>query len=62
MKTADTVTELGLYTSECCSAELIFDVGDQFLDCPQCGHRCLWELEEEVVTQDEFERMNGVAA
>ena len=62
MKTGDTVTDLGLYSSECCSAELIFDDGDLFLKCPQCDRLCLWELEEEIVPQDELEGISGVAA
>jgi hypothetical protein len=62
MKTGETVTDLGLYSSECCSMELIFDTGDTFLRCPQCSRICVWELEEEIVTLDEFERLNGVAA
>jgi hypothetical protein len=62
MKTGEMVTALGLYTSECCSVELIFDNGDVFSGCPQCNRRCLWELEEEIVTQDELERLNGIAA
>ena len=62
MKTSETVTDLGLYTSECCNVELIFDMRDTFLRCPQCGQLCGWELEEEVLTQDEFEQINGVAA
>ena len=62
MKTGDTVADLGLYASECCSSELIFDTGDRFANCPLCNRPCVWELEEELVTQDEFERLNGVAA
>ena len=62
MKTGETVTDLGLYESECCSAELIFDTGDTFARCPQCNHLCVWGMEEEIVTQDEFEQTNGVAA
>ena len=62
MKTGDTVTDLGLYTSECCSAELIFETGDRFLRCPNCIRPCLWELEEELVTQEDLERINTVAA
>ena len=62
MKTGEIVTDLGLYSSECCSAELIFDDGDCFLTCPQCNHLCNWELEQELVTQDQFEGLNGVAA
>ena len=62
MRTGDTVTDLGLYTSECCSAELVFDIGDAFLKCPQCNHLCLWELEEELVTPDDLDRIDGMAA
>jgi hypothetical protein len=62
MKTGDTVTDLGLYASECCSSELIFDTGDRLTNCPLCNRPCVWELEEELVTQDDFERLNGVAA
>src|SRR6266436_1623553 len=47
MKTGETVTDLGLYTSECCSEELIFDTDDCFLRCQSCSRPCLWELEEE---------------
>jgi hypothetical protein len=57
MKTGDNVTDLGLYASECCSAELIFDAGDAFLRCPQCQHLCVWQMEEEIVSPDEFERI-----
>ena len=62
MKTGDTVTELGLYLSACCDMELIFDAGDQFVRCPRCNGLCVWEFEEELVTQEEMERMNGIAA
>ena len=62
MKTGDTVTDLGLYDSECCGVELIFDTGDLFTNCPECHLGCGWEMEEEIVTQDEFERMYGIAA
>jgi len=62
MKTGDTVADLGLYATECCSAELIFDMGDRFLGCPQCNHSCLWELEEELISLDEFQDMDGLAA
>ena len=62
MRTNRTVTDLGLYASECCGAELILDAGDRFVDCPQCNRPYFWELEEEIVTQDEFEHANDVAA
>jgi hypothetical protein len=62
MKTSETVTDLGLYITDCCSMELIFDSGDSFVRCPQCGHVCDWELEEELVPSEDLERLNGVAA
>ena len=62
MKTGETVTDLGLYASECCREELIFDGGDTFLRCPRCTRLCEWELEEEIVAQDELEWMNEMAA
>jgi hypothetical protein len=62
MRTGETVMDLGLYATECCSEELIFDTGDQFGKCPKCQGLCIWEQEEELVTLDEFERLNGTAA
>jgi len=62
MKTGQTVTGLGLYATACCSEELIFDTGDIFLSCPQCSYWCLWELEEEIVSLDELERLDDIAA
>ena len=56
MRTGDTVTDLGLYSTDCCGAEFNFDIGDTFHRCPECNHLCTWELEEELVTADEFER------
>ena len=58
MKTADSVSNLGLYTSKCCGAELIFDTSDQFLRCPSCDRPCRWELEAELLTQEDLERMD----
>ena len=62
MKTGETVTDLGLYTSECCSFERVFDTGDRFANCPQCSLSCVWEMEEELTTEDNVEPMNVVAA
>ena len=62
MKSGDSVTELGRYSSDCCRFEMIFDTGDRFWSCPDCDRNCIWELEEDIVTQEEFERISGVAA
>lgn len=62
METGQTVGELGLYSTECCSAELIFDFGDVFSLCPQCRRACEWDIEEELFTIAELERLNRLAA
>ena len=58
----DTAICLGLYSSDCCGAELIFDTGDEFLRCPECDRLCGWDLEEVLLSQEEFERITRVAA
>lgn len=62
MKTGETVTELGLYVTECCSDELTFDVGDTFSRCPKCQALCLWEFQDEVVTSEDRKNSDGIAA
>jgi hypothetical protein len=62
MKTGETVRDLGLYASACCGMELIFDAGDTFVRCPECNRLCGWNLEEELVTQEELEHLYSVAA
>jgi hypothetical protein len=62
MRTGETVTDLGLYATECCSEEVIFDTGDQFGQCPKCQKLAIWEMEEEIASIDEFEHMNAAAA
>jgi len=62
MKTGQTVAELGLYSTECCSTELIFDVGDTFSRCPRCQHLCQWEYEDQLVTLEDLERLTEMAA
>lgn len=62
MKTGRTVAILGLYSTECCSTELIFDLADTFSRCPQCQHLCEWEYEQELVTLEDLDRLNGRAA
>jgi len=62
METTEIVNELGLYSTNCCGTELIFDAGDVLLRCPYCKHSCYWELEEELVTMEELENMAATAA
>lgn len=62
MKTSEDVHDLGLYASECCGEELVFDSGDTFSRCPRCLHLCEWELVEPLVTAARFEGSEREAA
>jgi hypothetical protein len=55
MRTSEDVLELGLYTSDCCNQELIFDTGDTFCRCPGCESLCRWELESRITPIDAIE-------
>jgi hypothetical protein len=55
MRTSEDVLELGLYTSDCCNQELIFDVGDTFCRCPTCESLCNWQLESRITPIDALE-------
>jgi hypothetical protein len=61
MKTGETVTDLGVYASECCGDILTLDTGDVFPGCPGCSGLCWWELDEEVVPMDEIARLGEAA-
>ena len=43
MKTGEDVRGLGLYSSDCCSHEMLFDSDDCFSRCPRCLRLCEWE-------------------
>ena|ERR1041385_3312830 len=49
MKTSCDVREFGLYASDCCGEELIFNKDGCFSRCPRCERFCEWELVEKVV-------------
>lgn len=44
MKTGVDVQKLGLYASDCCMQETLFDANECFSRCPQCTNLCEWEL------------------
>jgi hypothetical protein len=44
MKTGEDVRDLGLYATECCMQEALFDSGECFSRCPQCSNLCDWEI------------------
>jgi hypothetical protein len=61
-KTGQTVKERGLYLSECCDNEQIFEVGDNFTRCLKCMSLTEWELDSELVTCEELESTGRLAA
>jgi hypothetical protein len=52
VKTSQTVSELGLYASECCKAESIFDIGATFSRCPKCLGLCEWEFQYDPASEN----------
>ena len=62
MKTSETVMECGLYSTDCCNKEQIFDVDDTFTRCPACMSLCEWDLNEQLVTCEEFDGNEAIAA
>jgi hypothetical protein len=46
MKTSQDVVKPGLYMSDCCGQEQMFDKDEVFQRCPQCHSLCEWELVE----------------
>lgn len=49
MKTGTTANNKGLYSSDCCNKEVVFERGQTLTRCPKCSSLTLWELVEEVV-------------
>ena len=62
MKTSENVLELGLYASDCCKEELIFDKTDCFSRCPRCAELCEWQLVEKLMSWIEFEEVHVAPA
>lgn len=62
MRTSETVAERGLYASECCGEEVVFDEGATFCRCTKCEGLCEWELVETVVPWTELEEVQREAA
>ena len=46
MKTGENVFETGLYASDCCLQEILFEAGDSFSRCPRCASLSIWETVE----------------
>jgi hypothetical protein len=44
MKTSQDVVTPGLYVTECCGQEQMFDESEVFHRCPNCHGLCEWEL------------------
>ncbi len=61
-KTSQTVLERGLYISECCEKEQIFEVGDIFTRCLKCMALTEWELDRKLVWCEELDDSDRLAA
>jgi len=57
LRTCEDVRELGLYSTDCCNEELIFDKGDTFWLCPRCHQLCSWGLECKITSEPELARL-----
>lgn len=62
MRTSEDVRNLGVYASECCGEEMIFETGDTFCRCPRCHRLCQWGLIKTLVTAAQFEDLETKAA
>jgi hypothetical protein len=61
-RTSEDVSVMGLYSSNCCGEELIFQVNDTFTRCPKCEGLCTWELVEELILAGELDAETPKAA
>jgi hypothetical protein len=62
MKTAQLVRQLGIYASDCCINEVLFDVNDRYSRCPKCSRLCGWEFVEKVFSWHEMDDLESIAA
>jgi hypothetical protein len=62
MKTSQDVRTPGLYMSECCGHEQVFDEGEVFQRCPKCHSLCEWGLAEPVAAAPEPRRSERLRA
>ena len=53
MRTGEDTLELGLYASECCGVELVFEKHDCLWRCPKCQALCDWEIVDVDVDVEE---------
>jgi hypothetical protein len=55
MRTGESVRQSGVYISDCCDDEMIFQVNDCFSDCSKCARVCWWDLEKPLISWEELE-------
>jgi hypothetical protein len=51
MKTGNTAEQTGLYCSDCCDIEEVFDKGDTLPRCPRCKSLTTWDFAGETISQ-----------
>jgi len=49
MKTGSTANDKGLYSSECCNCEVVFEEGETLTRCPKCSGLTVWDFTGETV-------------
>ena len=49
MKTGTTANDTGLYSSECCNCEVVFDQGETLTRCPKCNGLTVWDFAGDTV-------------
>jgi len=59
VKTGQDVREFGLYASDCCVQEVLFDKDDSFSRCPRCLRLCEWEPVDAAVASQEMAVSNN---
>ena len=48
VKTVNEANRKGLYSSECCDCEVVFERGQTLTRCPKCSSLTVWDLAEEA--------------
>jgi hypothetical protein len=62
MKTGQDALESGVYESNCCEYQVIFDKGALLWRCPNCKRLCNWELAETDLTEIEIAKLERATA
>lgn len=62
LRSGETVSIPGLYSSNCCGIERTFEVGVSYTRCPKCMSLCMWEPDETSEADDAESYVRPIAA